>query len=103
MQEAQVHVIPCAGVDLPVHPSEVDDALWVGDAEEPSGRLLVAFEWSRDHIAFECNLPLIVEREGIPPSWLAIKEIQISFSINLELNQNDVISRSVPFDTIHSN
>jgi len=41
MQETQVHVILLygAGVDLAVHTSEVDDALWVGDAEEPSGRL----------------------------------------------------------------
>lgn len=43
MQETQVHVIPLygAGEDLAVHTSEVDDPLWVGDAEEPSGRLLL--------------------------------------------------------------
>lgn len=97
MQETQVHVIPLygAGVDLAVHTSEVDDALWVGDAEEPSGRLwlYIGSHCLRMQFAFD-------SRRG--DSRLAITEIQISFSINLELNQNDFIIRSIPFDTIRS-
>ena len=62
----------------------------------------VASYFILDRIAFECNLPLTVESGDIPPSRLAIREIQISFCINLEFNQNEVIIRSIPFDTIHS-
>ena len=45
---------------------------------------------------------MTVESGDIPHSRLAIREIQISFCINLEFNQNEVTIRSIPFDTIYS-